>query len=500
MDAVSLALRGGEWAALVGPNGAGKSTLLRCWPACATPTAGGVRPGRPRRCRTGRRASARSSWPGCRSRARPTATSPRATSCAWAGCRGTALFGAPDAGDEAAVDAAMAETACARVRRAPAERALRRRAPARAAGARAGRRRAGAAARRADDAPGRAAPAWRCCAAWPARARARRRGAVGAARRDAGAGGRPRAGDGPRPRWWPTARPPTPALRAALVAVFGAAFSIECVSLAGRAALGRAAGALGRRRQNKGQPMGPQRIVCLTEETTEWLYLLGEEARIVGISGYTVRPRRARQEKPRVVGLPGRQDRPHRRAAARPGDRLLRHAGRAGRQADPRRAQCVHHQPAQRGRDLRHAAAGGRAWWARHERAEAWIAACQARHAEIAAAAATWPRRPRVYFEEWDEPMISAIRWVSELVGIAGGDDIFPELALQSLGRDRIDRRSTGAGAPRGRTSSSVPGAARSSGPRRWPLARGGRTCPQYGPATCTKSSPATSCSPVRPR
>lgn len=72
------------------------------------------------------------------------------------------------------------------------------------------------------------------------------------------------------------------------------------------------------------------------------------------------------------------------------------------------------------------------------DRAEAWITQCQARHAQIAQAASTWPRRPRVYFEEWDEPMISAIRWVSELVTLAGGDDVFPELALQSMGRDRV--------------------------------------------------------------
>jgi iron complex transport system substrate-binding protein len=71
-------------------------------------------------------------------------------------------------------------------------------------------------------------------------------------------------------------------------------------------------------------------------------------------------------------------------------------------------------------------------------RAEAWIAACQAEHARIAAVAATWPRRPRVYFEEWDEPMISAIQWVSELVTLAGGDDVFPELATQSLGKHRV--------------------------------------------------------------
>jgi iron complex transport system substrate-binding protein len=72
------------------------------------------------------------------------------------------------------------------------------------------------------------------------------------------------------------------------------------------------------------------------------------------------------------------------------------------------------------------------------ERAEAWIAQCLARHAEIRAASAAWPRRPRVYFEEWDEPMISAIRWVSQLIGVAGGDDVFAELALQPMGRDRV--------------------------------------------------------------
>ena len=183
--------------------------------------------------------------------------------------------------------------------------------------------------------------------------------------------------------------------------------------------------------------MGPQRIVCLTEETTEWLYLLGEEARIVGISGYTVRPRRARQEKPRVSAfLDGRIDRI---VALEPdlvigfsdmqaalADKLIR----AGLNVFITNQRSV----AEIFATLRLVAGLVGA----HERAEAWIAACQARHAEIAAAAATWPRRPRVYFEEWDEPMISAICWVSQLVAIAGGDDIFPELARQSLGRDRV--------------------------------------------------------------
>jgi iron complex transport system substrate-binding protein len=182
---------------------------------------------------------------------------------------------------------------------------------------------------------------------------------------------------------------------------------------------------------------GPQRIVCLTEETTEWLYLLGEDRRIVGISGYTVRPPRARQEKPRVSAfLSGKIDRI---VALQPdlvigfsdmqaalADQLIR----AGLNVFITNQRSV----AEIFATLRLVAGLVGA----HERAESWIGACQRRHAEIAAAAARWPRRPRVYFEEWDEPMISAIRWVSELLVLAGGDDVFAELALQSLGKDRV--------------------------------------------------------------
>jgi iron complex transport system substrate-binding protein len=182
---------------------------------------------------------------------------------------------------------------------------------------------------------------------------------------------------------------------------------------------------------------GPQRIVCLTEETTEWLYLPGEQHRIVGISGYTVRPRQARQEKPRVSAfLDGKIDKI---VALEPdlvigfsdmqaalADKLIR----AGLEVWITNQRSV----AQIFTTLRRVAALVGA----DDRAEAWIAGVQARHAAIAAEAARWPRRPRVYFEEWDEPMISAIQWVSELVGVAGGDDVFPERAVQSLGRDRV--------------------------------------------------------------
>ena len=182
---------------------------------------------------------------------------------------------------------------------------------------------------------------------------------------------------------------------------------------------------------------GPQRIVALTEETTEWLYLLGEEQRLVGISGYTVRPKRARQEKPRVSAfLDGNVDKI---VALEPdlvigfsdmqaalADKLIR----AGLNVLVTNQRSV----AEIFATLRLVAG----FVGASERAEAWITACLARQAAIAAATGAWPRRPRVYFEEWDEPMISAIRWVSELIGVAGGDDIFPELARCSLGKDRV--------------------------------------------------------------
>jgi len=184
-------------------------------------------------------------------------------------------------------------------------------------------------------------------------------------------------------------------------------------------------------------PMGPQRIVCLTEETTEWLYLLGEQARIVGISGYTVRPPEARRDKPRVSHfLDGRIERIVALAPelvvgfsdlqAALADKLIR----AGLNVLVTNQRSVGEILA----TLRLLAA----IVGQVERGERWIAACLARHAQIAAAAAAWPRRPRVYFEEWDAPMISAIRWVSELVAVAGGDDVFPELALQPMGRERV--------------------------------------------------------------
>ena len=143
----------------------------------------------------------------------------------------------------------------------------------------------------------------------------------------------------------------------------------------------------------------PQRIVCLTEETTEWLYLLGQEQRIVGISGYTVRPPRARQEKPRISSfLDGKINRI---VALEPdlvigfsdmqaalADKLIR----AGLNVLVTNQRSV----AQIFQTLRLVAGLVGA----QDRAEAWITQCEARHAQIAQAAQAWPRRPRVYFEE----------------------------------------------------------------------------------------------------
>ena len=185
----------------------------------------------------------------------------------------------------------------------------------------------------------------------------------------------------------------------------------------------------------------PQRIVCLTEETTEWLYLLGEEARIVGISGYTVRPPRARQEKPKVSAfLSAKID----KILALQPDCVF---GFSDLQADIA-AQLIRYGVQVTVFNQRSvaeifamlyqvAAMVGQA-----EQGLQRIAAMQAHLdqicARVSALQAAGARRPLVYFEEWDEPHISAIRWVSELVGVAGGDDVFPELAQQGLGKDRI--------------------------------------------------------------
>lgn len=183
--------------------------------------------------------------------------------------------------------------------------------------------------------------------------------------------------------------------------------------------------------------MGPRRIVCLTEEPTETLYRLGEQDRIVGISGFTVRPPEARRDKPKVSAFTSAKI-----------DRILAlqpdlAVGFSDIQADIAQALIK---------------AGVEVWVSNHRSVEGILdyirrlgalvgAAARANQLadelargvdDVREASARLPCRPRVYFEEWDDPCISGIRWVSELVAIAGGDDVLPHRAIQSLARDRI--------------------------------------------------------------
>ena len=181
----------------------------------------------------------------------------------------------------------------------------------------------------------------------------------------------------------------------------------------------------------------PSRIVCLTEEPTETLYALGESHRIVGISGFTVRPPRARREKPKVSAfLSAKID----AILALEPDLAI---GFSDIQAD------IASQLIKAGVEVwisNHRSVAGILAYVRrlgamvgaHDKAEAYARSLEAHVESVRATAARLPRRPRVYFEEWDEPMISGIRWVSELVGIAGGDDVFPQRAAASLAKDRI--------------------------------------------------------------
>ena len=175
----------------------------------------------------------------------------------------------------------------------------------------------------------------------------------------------------------------------------------------------------------------------MTEETTETLYLLGEEDRIVGISGFTVRPPRARKEKPRVSAFTSAKV--DRILALEP-DLVL---GFSDLQADIA-ADLVRH-----GIEVHvfnHRSVNGifrmigtlGGLIGEQARAEELVEELAAGVEAIRQSSARPGPRPKVYFEEWDDPHISGIRWVSELVGIAGGDDCFPELAAEPLGKDRI--------------------------------------------------------------
>ncbi|MEO8997747.1 MAG: cobalamin-binding protein [Rhodanobacter sp.] len=181
----------------------------------------------------------------------------------------------------------------------------------------------------------------------------------------------------------------------------------------------------------------PQRIVCLTEEPTEVLYALGEDHRIVGISGFTVRPPQARKEKPKVSAF----------TSAKIGEIM---------KLEPDLAIGFSDIQADIARELikigvevwisNHRSVDGILAYIRrlgamvgaHAKAEAYAQRAEQHIAEVRAAVAQLPRRPKVYFEEWDEPIITGIRWVAEIIGIAGGDDCFPELAREPLAKQRI--------------------------------------------------------------
>jgi len=180
----------------------------------------------------------------------------------------------------------------------------------------------------------------------------------------------------------------------------------------------------------------PRRIVCLTEETVETLYLLGEDARIVGVSGYAQRPPEVKA-KPRVGAFANVKF-----------DRIV--------ELKPDLVLTFSDVQAEITREL---VKRGVAVWNFNQRTVAgildMIAALsrmvgQEREGrvlierlahgldEIAAAASVWPRRPRVYFEEWDDPLISGIGWVEELIAIGGGEPVFPELLGRSKAQDRV--------------------------------------------------------------
>jgi iron complex transport system substrate-binding protein len=183
-------------------------------------------------------------------------------------------------------------------------------------------------------------------------------------------------------------------------------------------------------------PKFPSRIVCLTEETTETLYLLGQGDRVVGVSGYTVRPPEART-KPKISAfINAKFD----KIVALEPDLVLAFSDL---QADLT-AELV-----RRGLNVVTFNQRSVDEILQMIRMLGGLVGCQAAAETLAdrlsaglddirATAARFPRRLRVFFEEWDDPLISGIRWVEELIEIAGGDPIFPELARCGLAKDRI--------------------------------------------------------------
>lgn len=180
----------------------------------------------------------------------------------------------------------------------------------------------------------------------------------------------------------------------------------------------------------------PRRIVCLTEETTETLYLLGEGDRVVGVSGYTVRPPEARR-KPRISSfLHARYE----TIEALEPDLVLAFSDLQANITTELVSRgynvfTFNQRSVAEILQMVRVLAGivGVA-----DRGEALARELDTGLEAIRGAAARLPRRPRVYFEEWDDPLISGIRWVDELVEIAGGQPVFPDRRRARLARDRI--------------------------------------------------------------
>jgi iron complex transport system substrate-binding protein len=179
-----------------------------------------------------------------------------------------------------------------------------------------------------------------------------------------------------------------------------------------------------------------RRLVCLTEETVETLYLLGEQDRIVGVSGYAVRPPQVRREKPRVSAFTSADI--GRIEALKPDLVLAFSDIQASIAADLARAGLPVYVFNQR--DLSGIFAMIRTLGALIgcvDKAEALASSLEGRIAGIAREAKNGRSRPRVYFEEWDDPLITGIGWVSELIEIAGGEDVFADLRGASAAKDR---------------------------------------------------------------
>jgi iron complex transport system substrate-binding protein len=189
-----------------------------------------------------------------------------------------------------------------------------------------------------------------------------------------------------------------------------------------------------------GRPVAefPLRIICLTEETTETLYLLGEDHRIVGVSGYTVRPPAARL-KPKVSAfINAKID----KILALEPDLVLAFSDLQGdivRDLVRRGLTVFTFNQRSVNEILQMIETLGRLVGA-FERGEALVDQLQSGLEAIRISAARFPHRPRVLFEEWKDPLISGIRWVEELIEIAGGDPVFPDLRSQALAKDRVLR------------------------------------------------------------